>query len=363
MNDDSRDLTRTVLMVLFIFGLIVTSFRIVQAFVLATIWAATIVVATWPLMLKVEKWLGKRRGAAVAVMLVVMLLAFVLPLGLAVESIVENRDTISKWIVGLPEMTLPSSPAWLQKLPVVGGRIAAAWDGIAVAGTKALLAQLSPHTRDAFSWLLGRLGGFGVAAVQFLLTVLISGILYSRGEIAAGGLRKFARRLGGDRGDNVVTLSGQSVRAVALGVVVTALVQSIIGGIGLAVTGVPFATMLTGAMFLLCIAQLGPVPVMLPATIWLYSTGSSGWGTVLLVWTIAVGLIDNFLKPILIKRGADLPILLIFAGVLGGMLAFGVIGLFVGPVVLAVTYTLLRSWVERDPATSAPASPASSARP
>jgi predicted PurR-regulated permease PerM len=239
----------------------------------------------------------------------------------------------------------------------VGAKIAAAWDGIAVAGTKALLAQLSPHGRNAFGWLLGRLGGFGAAAVQFLLTVVISGILYSKGETAAEGLRKFARRLGGDRGDNVVTLSGQSVRAVALGVIVTALVQSILGGIGLAVTGIPFATMLTGVMFLLCIAQLGPILVMIPATIWLYSTGSTGWGTVLLVWSIAVGLIDNFLKPILIRRGADLPILLIFAGVLGGMLAFGVIGLFVGPVVLAVTYTLLGSWVARDPATSAAESP------
>ena len=161
----------------------------------------------------------------------------------------------------------------------------------------------------------------------------------------------------------MVTLAGQSVRAVALGVVVTALVQTTLGGIGLAVAGIPFATMLTGMIFLLCIAQLGPILVMIPATIWLYSTGSTGWGTVLLVWSIAVGVIDNFLKPILIKRGADLPILLIFAGVLGGLLAFGVIGLFVGPVVLAVTYTLLGSWVKGDPTISAPASPASSTRP
>jgi predicted PurR-regulated permease PerM len=359
MTNDSRDLTRTILMVLFVLGLIVVSFRIVQAFLLATIWAATIVVATWPLMRTVERWLGWRRGAAVAVMVVVMLLAFILPLGLAVESIVSNRDTISAWIGDLPNKTLPSAPAWLQKLPVVGAKTAAMWDDFAVTGTKALLARLSPHGRDAFGWMLGRLGGLGAATVQFLLTVAISGILYSKGEVAAAGLRKFARRLGGDRGDLIVTLSGQSVRAVALGVVVTALVQAVLAGIGLAVTGIPFATMLSGVIFLLCIAQLGPILVMIPATIWLYSTGSTGWGTVLLVWSIAVGLIDNVLKPILIKRGADLPILLIFAGVIGGILSFGVLGLFVGPVVLAVTYTLLRSWVETDPATSAPASPAS----
>ena len=350
MDTDSRDVTRVVLMVLFIVGLILTSFRILQAFLLATIWAATIVVATWPLMLKVEGWLGGRRGWAVAAMVVVMLLVFVLPLGLAVDSIVSNRETISGWIAGLPEMTLPSSPAWLQRIPLVGAKIASAWDNLAVAGSKALLAQLSPYTREAFGWLLGHLGSFGVALVQFLLTVSIAGILYSKGEAAANGLRQFTRRLGGDRGDEVVTLAGQSVRAVALGVVVTALVQSALGGIGLAIAGIPFATMLTGAIFLLCIAQLGPILVMIPASIWLYSTGSPGWGTALLVWSLAVGMIDNVLKPMLIKRGADLPILLIFAGVLGGMLAFGVIGLFVGPVVLAITYTLLRSWVARDPA-------------
>jgi predicted PurR-regulated permease PerM len=350
MATDSRDVTRTVLLVLFIVGLIFTSFRIVQVFVLATIWAATIAVATWPLMLKIEGWLGKRRGAAVAVMVVVMLLAFVLPLGLAVDSIISNREMISSLIAALPEKTLPSSPAWLQGIPLIGTKIAAVWDDVAVAGTKALLTHLAPRTRDAFSWLLGRLGSLGAAAVQFLLTVAIAGILYSKGEAAATGLRRFGHRLGGKRGDEVVRLAGQSVRAVALGVVVTALVQSVLGGIGLAIAGIPFTTMLTGLIFLLCIAQLGPILVMIPAAIWLYSTGSHGWAIALLVWSVAVAMIDNVLKPILIKRGADLPILLIFAGVLGGMLALGVIGLFVGPVILAVTYTLLRDWVASDPA-------------
>src|SRR5882672_892814 len=180
MTNESRDITRIVLMVLFIVGLIVTSMRIVQAFALATIWAATIVAATWPLMIKLEGWFGKRRWAAVAAMLVVMLLAFVLPVGLAVESIVSNRETISTWIADLPNKTLPSSPGWLRDLPVVGAKVATAWDELAVAGTKALLTNLSPYTKDAFSWLIGSLGSFGVAFVQFLLTIAIAGILYSK---------------------------------------------------------------------------------------------------------------------------------------------------------------------------------------
>lgn len=352
MTTDSREITRIVFLVLFIVGLIATAGRIVQVFALATIWAATIVVTTWPLLLRIEGWFGKRRWAATAVMLVVMFLAFVLPLGLALDSILSNRDTISGWIADLPEKTLPSSPEWLQSIPLVGAKIATAWDSLAVAGTNALLTQLSPYTRDAFGWLLRQLGSLGAAFVQFLLTIAIVGILYSKGEIAAEGLRKFCRRLGGDPGEKVLTLAGRSVRAVALGVVVTALVQSILGGVGLAIAGVPFATMLTGAIFLLCVAQLGPVLIMIPAAIWLYSTGSHGWAVALFVWTVAVATIDNVLKPVLIKRGANLPLLLILTGVLGGMLSFGIIGLFVGPVILAVAYTLVREWVATGPAPS-----------
>jgi predicted PurR-regulated permease PerM len=357
MTTDSRDLTGVVLMVLFIVGLIVASLSIMQVFALATIWAATIVIATWPLMLKTQACLGGRRWMAVAVMLVVMLLAFVLPLGMAVESIVSNRETITTWISELPDKTLPSTPEWVRNTPLVGQKVAAAWDEVASTGAKDLLTRLEPYSRDAFGWLIASLGGFGAAFVQFLLTVAMAGILYSKGEGAAKGLRKFSQRLGGDRGERVLILAGQSVRAVALGVVVTALVQSILAGIGLLLAGVPFATMLTGAIFLLCIAQLGPVVIMLPAAIWLYYTGSHGWGIALLVWTVAVATVDNVLKPMLIKRGADLPILLIFAGVLGGLLAYGVIGLFVGPVILAVTYTLLREWVVVESTTPASSHP------
>jgi predicted PurR-regulated permease PerM len=352
MPTESRDLTRVVLSVLFILGLIVSSFRILTPFLLAGVWAATIAVATWPLLLKVQAWLGKRRGAAVAVMLVVILLAFVLPVGLAVDSIVSHRETISGWLTSLPTMTLPTAPAWVQSLPMVGTKIAAAWDEIAAAGTKTIFVRLSPHTKDAFAWVMSRAGGLGSAFIQFLLTVLITGILYAKGETVAAGFLRFGRRLGGERGENVMRLAGQSVRAVALGVIVTALVQSILAGIGLAVAGVPFATMLTGLIFVLCIAQIGPFLVMIPASIWMYTQGSHGWGIALFVWSVAVGLIDNVLRPLLIKRGADLPILLIFAGVIGGLLSFGVVGLFVGPVVLAVAYTLLAQWVTSEPATT-----------
>jgi predicted PurR-regulated permease PerM len=131
--------------------------------------------------------------------------------------------------------------------------------------------------------------------------------------------------------------------------------QTVLAGLGLAVAGVPFAGLLTGIILLLCIAQIGPVVVLVPAVIWLFWSDSTGWGVALLVWTIIVGLMDNFLRPMLIRKGADLPLLLIFAGVIGGLLAFGIIGLFVGPVVLAVSYTLLNEWMREREQPSGPA--------
>jgi predicted PurR-regulated permease PerM len=158
-------------------------------------------------------------------------------------------------------------------------------------------------------------------------------------------VRRFTRRLAGQQGDDVTVLAARAIRGVALGVVGTALIQSLLGGIGLAVSGVPAAAVLTAIMFILCIAQLGPVLVLIPAVIWLYWSGQNLWGTVLLAFTIVAATLDNFLRPLLIKKGADLPLLLIFAGVIGGLIAFGIIGLFIGPVVLAVTYTLLGAWL------------------
>ena len=140
-------------------------------------------------------------------------------------------------------------------------------------------------------------------------------------------------------------LAARAVRAVALGVVVTAITQSALVGIGFVIAGVPFATILIALVFILAVAQLGPALVLIPAAIWVYAKSGAVWGSVFLVWAIFCGTLDNFLRPMLIRHGADLPLLLIFSGVIGGLVAFGVIGLFIGPVVLAVAYTLLVDWV------------------
>jgi predicted PurR-regulated permease PerM len=186
----------------------------------------------------------------------------------------------------------------------------------------------------------------GGMLLQFLMVVAFSAILYSNGEVAARGVRRFGRRLAAQRGEDSVILAGQAIRAVALGVGATAVVQTLLAALGLIVAGVPFAGFLSAVILLLCIAQLGPALILFPAVGWMFWTDQNAWGTALLAWSVVVTLLDNFLRPVLIKKGADLPLLLIFAGVIGGLLGFGLIGLFVGPVVLAVTYTLLEAWIE-----------------
>jgi predicted PurR-regulated permease PerM len=340
----SWDLTRIMLAVLGIGGLIVASLWVVRPFAPSVIWATMIVVATWPMLRALQARLWGKRALAVAVMTVAMLVILAVPLALATVTIVDRTDDVVAWVRATVSKPLPPLPGWVAKGPI-GKKAAAEWDKLARAPSEELAARVTPHVRDIARWMLAQAGSVAALLVQFLLTVAIAGILYAKGEAALAGVLAFARRLAGDHGERVVVLSGGAIRAVALGIVVTALVQAVLAGVGLAVTGVPRPVLLTGVMIMLGVAQIGPAPVLIGAIVWLFSTGAVYWGVVLIGWSLVVLSLDNVLRPLLIKRGADLPLLLIIAGVLGGLLAFGLVGLFVGPVILAVAYTLLVAWV------------------
>ena len=342
------DLTRTTLAVLFVAGLIAACFWILRPFLPALIWATTLVVATWPVMLRVQHRLWNRRGLAVAIMTLALLLVFVVPFWLAITTIIDNFDRVVEWGTSLKSFKLPPPPEWLATIPLFGERTAQFRESIAASGIEPLVARAAPYAGDAASWFVAALGGLGIVFVQFLLTMAIAATLYAGGERAAGIAQRFGYRLAGERGEQSVRLAGQAIRSVALGVVVTAVLQSVLGGIGIALAGVPFAAVLTAFMFMLCIAQLGPLPVLVPVVIWLYWSGASGWGTFVLVWTIIVGSLDSVLRPLLISKGAHLPLVLLLAGVIGGLIAFGLVGIFLGPVVLAVGYTLLQSWMAEE---------------
>ena len=347
MADVQRhDLTRVVLNVLFIGGLIAASFWILRPFIGPTIWAIMIVVPSWGAMLWIQKHAGGRRWVAVTVMSLLLLLVLIVPLSAAIGTIVTNVDEISGWAQRVREFHLPPPPAWLSDIPLVGARAAEMWQEVVDNGPEVMREKIAPYGRNLMTWFVGEIGSFGVLFVQFVLTVIASAILFVYGEGAAEWALRFGARLGGERGEAAMRLAGQAIRGVARGVVVTAVVQTAVGGIGLVIAGVPFAAILTAIMFLLAVAQIGAALVLVVPTIWLYWSGSPGWGTFLLVVTVIAATLDNFLRPILIRQGAaDLPLLLIFIGVIGGLVAFGLIGIFIGPLVLAVTHTLLNAWV------------------
>lgn len=340
------DLTRDLLMVLFIGVLIAMSLWILLPFLGATIWAVMIVVTSWSTMLSIQRSLGDRRWAAVTVMSLILILLFVVPLSAAIATVVSNVDDMVLWLKQLRGFVLPPPPAWLADVPFIGAKATELWQSAATQGFEGWQANVAPYARIAAGWLIAELGGVGALFLQLLLTVAAAAVLYAYGEVAADWVLRFGERLGGAQGIAAVRLSGQAIRSVARGVIVTALVQSLVGGIGLWLASVPFAAVLTALMFLLAVAQIGAALVLVGPVIWLYWSGSPGTGTFLLIVTIIAATLDNVLRPLLIKQGAaELPLLLIFVGVIGGLIGFGLIGIFVGPLVLAVAHTLMHAWL------------------
>ena len=362
MRDTDRpnaDITHTTLAVLVLLLLIISTFWVLSPFLMPILWASIISVATWPFITRLEAALGDRRGLAVAMMTATILLIVFVPVLLALATIVSSAQGLTAEIQSLQSIALPGPPSWLRDVPLVGEKISTEWRTIAALGPDERAAALTPYLQTVLQWFVARAGSVGSMLLQFLLTTIITAIMLANGEIVRDGILRFAERLAGRQGRDAAALAGRAIRGVVLGVVVTALIQAAIAAIGLVLSGIPAAALLTAVTLFLCLAQLGPWLVLGPAVGWLYWSGQGGLGTVLLVFMVISGTIDNFIRPVLIKRGANLPLLLIFAGVIGGLVALGIIGLFVGPVVLTVTYTLLKAWVtgEETPQSAAADSP------
>jgi predicted PurR-regulated permease PerM len=350
--DRPPELTRMTLQVAALSALIAACFWIIRPFLAALLWAIMGVIATWPLLLRLQSWLGGRRSLGIALMSVLLLLTLTAPIYLAIITITGNIEEIANWSKSIGRYTLPLPPVWIGEIPLIGANLTARWTQLATAGPEQLATYLAPAVHAVGLWFLTQVGNLGLLLVQFVMTLIIIVILYANAETAGRDAEIFARRLAGPQGVKATLLAAQAVRGVALGIVVTAIVQSILVGIGLALFGVPFVALLSAVTLILAIAQIGPVPLLIGAVIWVYSKSGIVWGTGFLLWAIFCGTFDNFLRPFLIRRSVDIPLSLIVAGVIGGLIAFGIIGLFIGPVVLAVAHTLLMDWMSEAEATS-----------
>lgn len=332
------------------------SLYIVHPFVPALIWGTTIVVTTWPLMLKLQRYLGGRRWLAVTIMLLVEIIVICIPTYGAVSTLADHADEIMDFVKGLPTYSLPSPPRWLPGIPLTE-HLTQEWQRLSEAGPGGILARIEPYAAVVAKWLLVQMGLVGAFALHLVLMIILCGLLYAKGEAAVELVTALALRVAPTNGAGIVHLTGQSIRAIALGVVVTALVQASFAAAGIWLAGIPFAAVLSALMFVMCLVQLGPLLPMLGCVIWLFMHDSTLTAIVLLVWTVCVSALDNVLRPILIRRAVALPMVLILAGVLGGLISVGPVGLFIGPVILAVTYHLLLAWIALPNRASAPRDP------
>jgi len=356
---DAHDLARNVLLVLFILGLTAGCLWILRPFLTAIVGATTIAISTWPMLTGLERRWGGRRGLAIATLMALLGIAILAPVYFGAVATVQGASSLTAWLRDLPNQTPPVLPESVVRLPLVGPRIEKAWGELAAGGGEGLKARLSTNAGAILRWLMGRLGNLAGMAVEVLLTLAITGLLYARGENVAANLLRFARRLAGKRGEEAARLAALATRGVGLGVVLTPLIQAILAGIGIAVAGVPRVGLLALVVLLSCLAQVGPIPALLIPIIWLYARGATLAASGLLAWALVVHISGPIVRPLLIKRGVDLPLVLIISGVIGGVMAFGAVGLFIGPVLLAVGTTLLQSWMaEGEKAAEGPDAPA-----
>jgi predicted PurR-regulated permease PerM len=272
-------------------------------------------------------------------MILVMLLPFfVVGLTLA-DNVRELTSAAQTWLRAGPH----GPPAWLDKVPVVGQQASERWQVLATDTVK-LLEVTKRFIEPVGSGLLIVSVAVGSGLLQLALSIFIAFFFFRDGLALGERLTKGIERIGGERGTHLLEVAGNTVRGVVYGILGTGLVQAVMAGIGFFIAGVPGPALLALLTFFLSVVPVGPPLVWIPAALWLFHQGSTGWGIFMLAWGVVVSSVDNVVKPWLISQGSDLPFILIFFGVLGGALVFGFIGVFIGPTLLAVGYRLVEEW-------------------
>jgi predicted PurR-regulated permease PerM len=337
--------------------LIIGSIAMVLPFLRSILWAVVFAVSIWPLFVKVESVLRGRTNLAALVPTLLLALIFFLPLVYVGSKLVTQASTALDYAEGLMDKGLGPPPLWLKGLPLVGDRLEGVWQDTGQYTPK-LIEMAKPHIKDLFGTIVS--AGTGVARIILtgILSLIFFFFLLKEGRSIRISLEKMAERLGGEKGRRLLFVAGSTMRSVVFGILGAAIVQGIMATFGLWISGVPNPLFIGTAAGLLALVPVGLIQiVLLPAAGWLVYKGETGWGIFLFIWSFAVvGNVDNVIRPMLISRGAKIPFLVILLGVLGGLASGGIVGLFVGATLLAVSYTMLQEWVAAaDEVPSAPA--------
>lgn len=347
-HDQSMDAKVTDLVIkLIIIGLFAYfSLALLAPFAVVTIWAVVLAVALYPAFAALRMRLGGRGGLAATLITLLGLIVVLGPLGAAAIGV---TDSTAELVTRFHEHTIavPRPPDSVKDWPVVGEKIHTAWT-LASVNLEAAVQRFGPQLLAASGAVASRVAGIGFGMIGFAVSVVISGLLFLPGPRLAEAVRTFARRIAGERGARFTDLAGATIRNISRGVIGVALLQTVLVFAILTVFGVPLAGLLAFLILIICIVQIGPVPVLLPIIIWAWVTKDTGPALLLTVLLIPVAVIDNVLKPILMARGLPTPLLVILLGVIGGTVAYGLIGLFLGPILLGIFYELVSAWMRAD---------------
>lgn len=330
--------------------LVVTCYTIFHPFLNLMLWSLIMAVTLYPLNSLLAARLGQRRGRAAFLIVVIGLLLLMLPLALLgasiVDSVQEGKLLVEQHALRIPP-PLPTVATW----PVIGEPLFKFWQH-AASDMSWLLHQVAPHIQGTLKVVLGKLAGAGMGLMIFIFAFIIAGVIMANGEAGARAAQAIATRISGPaRGPQIAELCTATIRAVAQGVVGIAFIQMLLVGVGLVVMGIPGAGLLALAVLLLGIMQLPIALITLPVIAYAFAVqGVSVTTVIFAIWIFVAGMVDNVLKPLLLGRGVSVPMPVVLIGALGGMVANGIIGLFIGPVMLAVGYKLFMSWVYQAPA-------------
>ena len=328
------------------------SFLLLRPFIPILIWAAILSVAMHPIYLWLKGVLGGRCTLTSFLLTVLALVVILGPVSALGSALVSNLSGIAASI-SEGTITVPPPPPFVADLPLVGDKLSAFWQTASVELGETL-ASLEPQLKEVGRKLLGIVGNIGVGVLQFTVAIIIAGFTYSRAAGIQESLKTIAARAAPRMGEGFVDLAGGTVRSVARGVVGISLIQSILFGVGALVAEIPLAGVWTFAVLILAIIQIGPSLVILPVIIFAWISMDTVSAAILTAYMVPVTLLDNVLKPMVMGRGLPVPMLVIFIGVIGGTLAHGLIGVFVGPIVLALGYELGRAWIAMGRASSEP---------
>jgi len=339
--------SRTSSLRIVVFALLGWSGKLLWPFLGMMVWGGVLATALHPVYARFADLLGNRRTLAAILFALIPVALLSLPTGLLLKRLAEDLVRVrAAYAEG--SLHLPPAPEWLATVPIMGESLASGWK----VAEQNLVGFLKAHAPEATLYLDDALRAASrvvVSIVKLLFSLVMMAAFLARAKATGETVRALIRRIATENGDSLVVLARDTTRSVARGIVGVAFIQGLLGGLGCLVAGVPGAGVWALLILVLAVAQITPMLVLLPAAIYVFNHEPSWIGVAFSVWSIVVGLIDNVLKPILLGKGVDAPMLVVFLGAIGGLLSSGVIGLFVGPVVLAVTYTLIRAWALQEP--------------